>query len=307
MGLTVLCSGQGGQHPEMFRELAAFAPPPALLAEVAGDLGIAPEALPAEPLAADLYDNLTAQPLLVGYALAAWQALREALPRPVVVAGYSLGEVAAYGVAGAIAAAPLMAIVRRRAALMQAARSEAQAMIALAGCPMTTATRLAAAHGLEIAIVNGPDHVVVGGPAAGVSALERAAGGAGVHHVKRLKVAVASHTRFLGTAVAPFREVLAAASLGAPEVPVVAGIDAGAVRDRARAIETLARQVAEPIRWADCLEQCLALGATAFLELGPGRALTKMLNEMRPDVPARSLSDFRSAAGVARWAERQLS
>jgi [acyl-carrier-protein] S-malonyltransferase len=45
-------------------------------------------------------------------------------------------------------------------------------------------------------------------------------------------------------------------------------------------------------------------GATVFLELGPGRALAEMAAGAYPEIPARSLDDFRSIRGVLDWLTR---
>jgi [acyl-carrier-protein] S-malonyltransferase len=47
-------------------------------------------------------------------------------------------------------------------------------------------------------------------------------------------------------------------------------------------------------------------GATAFLELGPGHALSEMVASAWPDVPTRSLDDFRSIQGARSWLVRHV-
>jgi [acyl-carrier-protein] S-malonyltransferase len=42
-------------------------------------------------------------------------------------------------------------------------------------------------------------------------------------------------------------------------------------------------------------------GATAFLELGPGRALSQMVAGAYPDVATRSLDEFRTLQGARAW------
>jgi [acyl-carrier-protein] S-malonyltransferase len=99
---------------------------------------------------------------------------------------------------------------------------------------------------------------------------------------------------------------LDASTLSAPGVPVVAGVDASWAISRANAIATLAAQIAAPIEWVRCLETLYERGCGAFLELGPGSALTRMVRAHRgPDVIAHSLSEFRSLDGVVRWLERR--
>jgi [acyl-carrier-protein] S-malonyltransferase len=79
------------------------------------------------------------------------------------------------------------------------------------------------------------------------------------------------------------------------------GIDAAPVIDVAAGIDKLARQIEQPVRWDACLAACVEHGASAFLELGPGRALSDMAAATYPQLAARSLEDFRSIDGVRRW------
>jgi len=57
-------------------------------------------------------------------------------------------------------------------------------------------------------------------------------------------------------------------------------------------------------RWSHCLEGCVEAGASAFFELGPGRALNEMAAGAYPEIPARSLDDFRTLQGARAWLSR---
>jgi len=107
-------------------------------------------------------------------------------------------------------------------------------------------------------------------------------------------------------AVAPFAALLETAALTAPPVPVLAGIDAGRVLRRDVAIDRLARQLAEPIAWAACMDAFAEAGITVALELGPGGALARMLQARHPQIACRSVADFQTLPGVARWVARAL-
>ena len=71
-------------------------------------------------------------------------------------------------------------------------------------------------------------------------------------------------------------------------------------------LDKLAAQISQTVQWADCLQGCIEAGATAFLELGPGHALSEMVGGTYRDVPARSLDDFRSLQGVRAWLAHHL-
>jgi [acyl-carrier-protein] S-malonyltransferase len=303
-GLAVLCPGQGGQHAAML-DLAVRSPRGAeVVARAAALLGRDPLARVREG-GEGLFANAEAQPLVCLAELATWAALREALPAPRVLAGYSLGELAAYGCAGALAPEAALALAARRAALMEGAAPEGGGLVGLRGLPLAEASALAGACGAEVAIVNGPDHCVVGGGAAALAEVERRAGARGAGAV-RLPVGVPAHTTLLAGAVAPFAEALARSPLAAPAVPVLAGVTGAPVRSREGAIAALSGQLARTLRWDRCLAVAAEAGCTAFLELGPGTALARMAAEALPGAAVRAVADFRTLEGVARWAEAAL-
>lgn len=299
MALVVLCPGQGGQHAGMFALAAASPDAQPVLHALRDATALDPSALGADTT---LGANALAQPLICAAALVAWRALREALPSPVCFAGYSVGELAAYACADALDEADLMALARSRARLMDVA-APGTGMAALLGLDDAQAERLAARHGAAVAIYAGARHHIVGGSLAALDALEAAIPGERGASLRRLAVGVASHTPWLGAAVAPLRALLEA-RLRDPQRPVLAGIDGQPVGGRERAAQTLARQLAAPIRWRDCVETAVELGGRCFLELPPGRALANMLRESHPGLPARAVDEFRSLEGVAAWVGR---
>ena len=94
--------------------------------------------------------------------------------------------------------------------------------------------------------------------------------------------------------------------MGGPAVPVPAGVHGMPIYTRADAIEVLSRQISTAIDWSACLRTLTELGCTALLELGPGMALSRMAREAFPDLPARSVVEFRSLPGVVGWVIKHL-
>jgi [acyl-carrier-protein] S-malonyltransferase len=266
-------------------------------------LGMPVDAALADP--ATLFANRAAQPLIVAAALASWHAIRELVPTPALVAGYSAGELTAYGVADALPAAEAIRLAACRAHVMdECARASGpsgqQILVAVSGLRTRVVRDLLPREALFIAIETGPDSVIVGGSRARAAALE--------HEVRRLggrtrvlPVEVASHTPFMRAAAARFGAELQRGAFASPAIPVLAGISAQAIRQRDDALLTLARQVAEPVKWMDCMDACAEAGVTLALELLPGTALSRMFRERHPHIECRALADFRTAAGVATW------
>lgn len=301
-GLALLCPGQGGQHAAMFA-LARTDPQAAALL----DQWIPAARLDA-PLAAVLADpdklfaNQAAQPLIVAATLATWEALRHDIPAPMLAAGYSIGELAAYGVAGALTPVDTIALATQRARLMDDCLQAAphQALAAVSGLPLRAAETLLRQCGFYVAIETGEDTLITGGLAARLVELRDAMAAAG-GRVNVLPVAVASHTPLMRPAVAPFADVLRRASFGDPAIPVLSGISAQPVWQRDTAIDHLSRQLAETVVWKDCMDAFAEAGITVALELGPGAALARMLHARHPHLACRSAADFRSLDGIRRW------
>ncbi|ALC15173.1 malonyl CoA-acyl carrier protein transacylase [Desulfuromonas soudanensis] len=300
-GLGILCSGQGNQHPEMFDLLDGDEAAGKVLHLSANLLGSPPDALARKADPRELFRNALAQPLISSLQLATWAALRNRLPTPRVFGGYSLGELPAYGCAGALSTEETLSLATRRAALMDAASPPASGLSALRGLGRAQIEGLCRETGAEMAIVNGPDHFIVGGSEEILTLLESLALETGAQTVRRLQVGVPSHTSVLAEAGRGFHSLLEASALTNPPVPILAGISGAVVRRREEGIAALTQQISQTLNWAACMAAAWEMGCRVFLELGPGTALTKMVQDVYPEAKARSVDEFRSLKGVTSW------
>lgn len=297
MSLVLLCPGQGGQHPAMFDRVRGQATAQPVLQQLAAVLGA-----PAQDIAAgaERFRNVRAQPLVCGGALAHWLALRDTLPRPLAVAGYSAGELAAHAVAGSFSATQCLSLAVQRARLMDAASPGDAGLLAVLGLDRRTVDALCIAHGLAVAIVNGPDHVVLGGRRPALQALQAQATQSGARCVP-LPVDVPAHTALLHEAAVQFSRVLAGERLQAPTLPLLAGIDGRRVGSAAAVVATLGAQIEQTVHWQDVIAQAVERGGRVFLELGPGSALARRVLDLQPRLQARSVDDFQTLQGVVDW------
>lgn len=136
MGVAILCSGQGAQAAGMF-DLVGDAPEamPVFAAARRGLDGRDPRDLIRHASESELHVNRVSQILCCTQALAYWAVLDPALPRPITAAGYSAGELAAWGVAGVIDAGTVLDLTAQRAALMDDATHAASGVAAVLGLP----------------------------------------------------------------------------------------------------------------------------------------------------------------------------
>lgn len=299
MTLGILCPGQGDQHPAMFDHLRTSAAARAVFDQTAEVVGTHPLELSPEAFLV----NHIAQPLVCAVQLATWAEIRGELEAPAVFAGYSVGELAAHGCAGAFTPSDVLRLARRRAELMDAACDTANGMLAVRGLARGEIDILCGETGCMPAIVNGVDRFVVGGLDAALKSFERAAQALGAK-VTPLPVSIASHTSLMASAVAPFIAALESCVWRAPSAPVLAGISGAAVRARSASIAALGRQIDHTLDWAACLDGLVERGCTVLLELGPGSGLARMARDRFPDLPARSCDEFASLSGAIDWATR---
>ena len=297
--LVVTCPGQGAQSPGM---LAPWT-------EVDGftdTLGRAGEVVGADLLAhgttsdADtIRDTAVAQPLLVATALASLRAVLGAGPGTSladratgaydVVAGHSVGELAAAAAAGVLTDEEALRLVAvRGAAMARAAAATPTGMSAVLGGDPEEVAALLASLGLVAANVNGGGQVVAAGALDALAALgEQAPRRA---RVVPLQVAGAFHTEHM----APAADELATAAAGlSPQHPVVTllgNADGAVVTDGDDALARLVAQVARPVRWDLCQQTLTELGVTALLELAPGGVLTGLARRTLPGVETLALT-----------------
>jgi [acyl-carrier-protein] S-malonyltransferase len=86
--------------------------------------------------------------------------------------------------------------------------------------------------------------------------------------------------------------------------PVLAGINAASITSKAQVVDLLSRQLAEKIHWLSCMDAAAEAGISYALELGPGNALTRMLQNRHPHINTRSVADFRTLDGISKWLSR---
>jgi [acyl-carrier-protein] S-malonyltransferase len=302
MGLALLFPGQGAQHPQMLRWLDARPEARPVLDAMAARLGRDWRQRLED--AHWLHANAVAQVLLTGVGLAAWRVLGPGLPPPVAVAGYSVGELAAFAAAGVLDADTALALAAARAQAMDAsAAGQSTGLLALQG---PQALRLAReAEALSVAIRISDERVIVGAATTALNAHEARWNAAGLR-CTRLPVAIASHTPAMAAAAAAFERCLAAVELRPARMAVVCNFTGAASRSTAVLAAALAGQIASTVLWDNCMDCLAERQIRCVLEVGPGAALSAMWRERHPEIPVRSIDEFQSAEGVLAWVQRQL-
>jgi [acyl-carrier-protein] S-malonyltransferase len=235
-------------------------------------------------------DTAVTQPLVVATAVLAYEVLARTyeLPDDVVVAGHSVGELAAAAVAGVLRADDAVALAAVRGREMAAACDLAPTgMAAVMGGEPDDVVAWLAEHDLTAANMNGAGQIVAAGPVAGVDAVV-AEKPDFVRKVIRLKVAGAFHTHYMAPAQEKLREKAKDITVGDPTRALLSNADGTQVTSGAEMLERLVNQVTLSVRWDLCMNTMKELGVHATAELPPAGALTGLAK--------RELAGTRTAA-----------
>lgn len=279
---AILFPGQGSQTSGMAAVTASQRPD--LLGQARDELG-------ADPFEQIGEGTHFAQPALYCASLAHYK--QAGSPAGTMLAGHSLGELAALVAGGALDAEQGLKLAVVRGRLMEeAAERSPGGMLASLGGEEATVREIAARFELVVANENAPGQLVLSGPSDGIGEARKELRASGAKAI-RLPVAGAFHSPLMSEAATAFRAALDAVEFGAPALPVYSSTAAAPFEDIR---ERLAAALTEPVIWCQTLAAMRVAGASTFLETGPGDVLTGLVRRTLPEAEARSLAESEAEA-----------
>ena len=250
-------------------------PVPDLIASAARHAGVSERELLAAGAAGTARTNLH-QPALTAVSTGIVLALEEHAVRPDIVAGHSLGEVAACAAAGYMSAGDAVAVAALRVRVMaREAGRHPGGMIALQLVGRATAEaaiRSARAHGhAAIAAHNADDQWVVSGDWATLRAIAAA--------VPATPLAVAGpwHTEAMAGAVAEYRIALCEAIKAPLRVPLVCNRTGRVVEHADDLPDVLAGQLTRCVHWTDTMTTLAKRGVRHMVAVGAAKTLRALV------------------------------
>jgi len=274
--IALLAPGQGSQTPGM---LAEWLPLPGAADRIdrwSQISGLNLARLGTVATAEEITDTAITQPLVVAATLLAHSLLAErGLPAAAdtVIAGHSVGEIAAYAMAGVISEDDAIKLAGVRGAEMaKACAAESTGMSAVLGGDENEVLARLEALDLIPANRNAAGQIVAAGA---VAALEKLAEDPPANaRVRQLATAGAFHTHYMASAQDGYAAAAAEVAAHDPATTLLSNFDGQPLSSAADAMEKLVAQLTRPVRWDLCNNTIRAFNITAIIEFPPAGALT---------------------------------
>ena len=297
--IALLAPGQGSQTPGMLAEWLELPGAADRLAAWSQISGLDLARLGTSATAEEITDTAVTQPLVVATTLLAYNELaRRGLPAQTVIAGHSVGEIAAYAIAGVISPDDAVRLAAVRGAEMaKACAVEPTGMSAVLGGD--EAEVLARLEALELvpANRNAAGQIVAAGS---VSALEKLAEDPPAKaRVRQLATAGAFHTHYMASALDGYAAAAEQVSATDPATTLLSNFDGQPVTSAADAMEKLVAQLTRPVRWDLCTETMRKLNTSAIVEFPPAGALTGIAKRELRGVATHAVKTPADLDGVA--------
>ena len=247
-----------------------------------------------EEAKAKLDDTTYAQPALFALEVALAKALEARGLAPDLLAGHSVGEIAAAHISGVLDLEDAAKLICARGRLM-GELPQGGAMAAIEASEEEVAESIAGREAeLSIAGVNSPTSTVISGAERAVEEV-RSHWEAEGRRTKQLAVSHAFHSPLIEPMLDPFREVCEGLDFNEPQIPVVSDLS-GEILTPEQATDPAywVSQARGAVRFADVAETLAEQGATTFLELGPDPVLSAMASEtLGPEAEAAFVPTLR--------------
>lgn len=230
-----------------------------------------------------LNNTLYTQPCLAAVDMMAAQAVMQLGVQPDAVAGFSLGEYPALALCGALSAPDMLALLCTRAQHMaQAADEHPGGMAAVLGLGAEAVEELCKEAGESQVLLpvnyNCPGQIVIAGEE---DALKRALTLLKERKVRamKLKVSGAFHTPLMAQAAEQVAQALGKLDVSAPRIPIYLNTTGQASTDATELLAQVGRQTCSPVLFESTLRNMQADGFDTFIELGPGKTLSGLVQK----------------------------
>ena len=289
--IAFVFSGQGDQFPGMGKDLYEKYPVAKKIYDLCDEIRPGTSDQCFNGTEEELKETKNTQPCLYAMELAAASVLMEKGITPDVVAGFSLGEVVAATVSGAFDNETGFWLVCKRGELMQSEAEKSDTSMAAVVKLTPEQVRAVCSKYSDVYPVNFncPGQITVSGLSSQMTAFfvdVKAAGGRAIP----LKVKGAFHSPFMKAAAESFAEELKKAEVKERSITLYSNMTAEPYADDV--VGLLSSQICSPVQWETIIRNMVSDGVDTFIEIGPGKTLTNMIQKISTDVKAVNITEY---------------
>ena len=251
----------------------------------------------------ELKNTVNAQPAILTISTILYELLRKNKIKPSIVAGHSLGEYSALVASSAIKFEDAVKLVRKRGEYMQSATlAETGSMLAIIGLEKDEITKMCEKINdigiVEIANHNSPTQIVVSGEIKALEKLSVMAKEKGARMAIPLKVSAPFHSSFMETAKDNLARYLEKVKINNPKIPISCNVNTGYINNKEEIKSALIKQMTHPVNWVDSMIKMKSEGINYFIEVGPGKVLKGLIEQIIPESKVFSVFDSTSLQNV---------
>ncbi len=251
--------------------------------------------------AEEITDTSVTQPLVVAATLLAWEELTKRgllAGRDFIAAGHSVGEIAAYAIAGVISSDDAVALAATRGAEMaKACATEPTGMSAVLGGDEAEVLSRLEELDLVPANRNASGQIVAAGSLAALSKL--AEDPPAKARVRPLATAGAFHTHYMASATDGYAGAADGVTTKEPAATLLSNADGKPVDSAADAMGKLVAQLTRPVRWDLCTETLRQSNVTAIIEFPPAGTLAGIAKRELKGVPTHAVKSPEDLDGLS--------
>jgi acyl transferase domain-containing protein/acyl carrier protein len=229
-----------------------------------------------------------AQPAIGVFSAGLYAILQQAGFKPDFAAGHSFGELTALWVAGVFSDDDYLFLVKSRGQAMAAPKDpdhDAGAMLAVREDENKIELVLRRFPQIKIANFNSPTQSVLAGPTAEIDRIKQTFQELG-YKTTLLPVSAAFHTPLIAFAQKSFAIATKSITLQPPKIPVFSNVTAIHYPQDPQGIQKiLESHIANSVLFKQEIENIYASGGYCFVEFGPKRILSNLVNEILGDRP----------------------
>lgn len=295
--LAIVFPGQGAQYVGMGQGFAEqFEVSKEVFESASRAMGYSMEDLCFASSDEELKKTENTQPSILTASIAIYKALEEKGIEADGFAGLSLGEYAALVAAGAMPFESAVKVVRKRGQYMQEEVPEGvggmAAILGIDNDKVVEACEKASEAGIvEPANFNCPAQLVIAGEVGAVEAAVEICKEMGAKKAVMLPVSAPFHTSMLKGAGEKLALELENVEFAPLQKPVVGNVEADYIGSEDEIKSLLVRQVSNPVRWEESITRMIEDGFDTFIEVGPGKSLSKFIKRISKDVQIFNVED----------------